>query len=47
MKITKLELFKIPPRWLFLKVTTDEGLVGWGEPVVEGRGDQNTLANHE
>jgi galactonate dehydratase len=39
MKITKLELFKIPPRWLFLKVSTDEGVVGWGEPVVEGRAD--------
>lgn len=39
MKIEKLELFKIPPRWLFLKITTDDGLVGWGEPVVEGRAD--------
>ena len=39
MKITKLELFKVPPRWLFLKISTDEGLVGWGEPVVEGRAD--------
>jgi galactonate dehydratase len=37
MKIAKLELFTVPPRWLFLKVTTDDGLVGWGEPVVEGR----------
>jgi galactonate dehydratase len=37
MKITKLELFQIPPRWLFLKLSTDEGLAGWGEPVVEGR----------
>ena len=37
MKITKLELFQVPPRWLFLKMSTDEGLVGWGEPVVEGR----------
>ena len=37
MKITKLELFQVPPRWLFLKIETDEGLVGWGEPVVEGR----------
>ncbi|MFN8376105.1 MAG: galactonate dehydratase [Anaerolineae bacterium] len=36
MKITQIELFKVPPRWLFLKVSTDEGLVGWGEPVVEG-----------
>ncbi|MDR3220157.1 MAG: galactonate dehydratase [Dysgonamonadaceae bacterium] len=39
MKIDKLELFKIPPRWLFLKITTDDGFVGWGEPVVEGRAD--------
>lgn len=39
MKITKLELFQVPPRWLFLKMSTDEGLVGWGEPVLEGRAD--------
>ncbi|MBY0223473.1 MULTISPECIES: galactonate dehydratase [Sporosarcina] len=37
MKITNFELFQVPPRWLFLKIETDEGLVGWGEPVVEGR----------
>lgn len=39
MKIISYELFKVPPRWLFLKITTDEGLVGWGEPIVEGRAD--------
>ena len=39
MKIAKLELFKVPPRWLFLKITTDDGLSGWGEPIVEGRAD--------
>ncbi|KKI92781.1 galactonate dehydratase [Bacillus sp. SA1-12] len=37
MKITGFELFQVPPRWLFLKIETDEGLIGWGEPVVEGR----------
>jgi galactonate dehydratase len=37
MKIKSLELFKVPPRWLFLKITTDDGLVGWGEPVIEGK----------
>ena len=37
MKITSLELFAVPPRWLFLKVSTDEGISGWGEPIVEGR----------
>jgi galactonate dehydratase len=36
MKITALELFSVPPRWLFLKISTDEGIHGWGEPVVEG-----------
>ncbi len=39
MKIAKLELFKVPPRWLFLKITTDDGLFGWGEPIVEGRAE--------
>ncbi|SEJ39098.1 galactonate dehydratase [Azotobacter beijerinckii] len=37
MKITRLTTYIVPPRWLFLKVETDEGLVGWGEPIVEGR----------
>ena len=39
LKIKSMELFKVPPRWLFLKMTTEDGLVGWGEPVVEGRAD--------
>lgn len=37
MKIRSYELFQVPPRWLFLKIETDEGLVGWGEPVIEGK----------
>lgn len=37
MRITGYETFIVPPRWLFIKLTTDEGLEGWGEPVVEGR----------
>lgn len=37
MEIVDYELFEVPPRWLFLKVSTDTGLVGWGEPIVEGR----------
>jgi galactonate dehydratase len=39
MKIASLELFKVPPRWLFLKITADDGLAGWGEPIVEGRAE--------
>ncbi|MBE1875668.1 galactonate dehydratase [Myceligenerans pegani] len=37
MKITSMETFLLPPRWLFLKIETDTGVVGWGEPVLEGR----------
>ncbi|MFL5809908.1 MAG: galactonate dehydratase [Flavisolibacter sp.] len=37
MKIKSFELFRVPPRWLFLKIETDEGISGWGEPVIEGR----------
>jgi galactonate dehydratase len=37
MKITKVETFLVKPRWLFLKIYTDEGLVGLGEPITEGR----------
>jgi galactonate dehydratase len=47
MKITKLETFFVKPRWVFLKVSTDEGIVGWGEPVVEGRSQTVTAAVHE
>ncbi|HEY7395494.1 MAG TPA: galactonate dehydratase [Gemmatimonadaceae bacterium] len=37
MKITKLTTYLVPPRWCFLKIETDEGVHGWGEPVLEGR----------
>jgi galactonate dehydratase len=37
MKITGLTTFLVPPRWLFLKIDTDAGISGWGEPVLEGR----------
>ncbi|MRW92253.1 galactonate dehydratase [Duganella sp. FT80W] len=37
MKIIKLTTYRVPPRWMLLKIETDEGIVGWGEPVIEGR----------
>ncbi len=39
MKIVSMDTFLVPPRWLFLRVRTDEGVTGWGEPVVEGRAE--------
>ena len=47
MKITKLETFRIRPRWLLLRVETDEGIIGWGEPVVEGRAATTQACVHE
>ena len=37
MKITKLNTYLVRPRWCFLEIETDEGIVGWGEPVIEGK----------
>jgi galactonate dehydratase len=37
LQITKLETFLVKPRWLFLKIHTNAGITGLGEPVLEGR----------
>ncbi|HLK28797.1 MAG TPA: galactonate dehydratase [Puia sp.] len=37
MKIKSYELFQVVPRWLFLKIQTDQNIIGWGEPIVEGK----------
>lgn len=47
MRIKNLELFKLPPRWLFIKITTEDGIEGWGEPEVEGRADTVKAAVEE
>jgi galactonate dehydratase len=39
LTVTRLETIMVKPRWLFLKVHTDKGLVGLGEPIVEGRAE--------
>lgn len=36
MKITQIETFFVPPRWLFVRVEADNGTVGWGEASLEG-----------
>jgi galactonate dehydratase len=35
-KIGKIETFLVPPRWLFVRVESEEGAVGWGEASLEG-----------
>ncbi|WP_282244397.1 MULTISPECIES: galactonate dehydratase [Stenotrophomonas] len=37
MKITAITTYLVPPRWLFVRIETDAGIIGWGEPIVEGR----------
>jgi galactonate dehydratase len=37
LRITKLETFLVKPRWLFLKIHTNAGITGLGEPITEGR----------
>ena len=38
-KIGKIETFLVPPRWLFVRVETDDGAFGWGEASLEGWGE--------
>jgi galactonate dehydratase len=36
MKIARIETFYVAPRWLFVRVESDDGAVGWGEASLEG-----------
>ena len=36
MKIGRIETFYVPPRWLFVRVESEDGAVGWGEASLEG-----------
>ncbi|KAH8830100.1 enolase C-terminal domain-like protein [Flagelloscypha sp. PMI_526] len=34
--IKNIEAFHVRPRWLFVRVETEKGIVGWGEATLEG-----------
>ena len=36
MKINEVNVYFVRPRWGFVEIATDSGLVGWGEAVLEG-----------
>lgn len=38
-KIARLESFLVAPRWLFVRIETDDGAVGWGEASLEGHAE--------
>ena len=35
--IAEIATFRVPPRWIFVRVTTEDGLAGWGESIVPKR----------
>jgi galactonate dehydratase len=39
MKIARIETFRVPPRWLFVRVEAADGTVGWGEASLEGHAE--------
>jgi galactonate dehydratase len=39
MKIGKIETFYVQPRWLFVRIESDDGAVGWGEASLEGHAE--------
>jgi galactonate dehydratase len=39
MTISRVETFLVPPRWLFVRIETHDGVVGWGEASLEGHSD--------
>jgi len=36
MQVTEYTVYAVKPRWLFTRIETDTGLVGWGEHVAAG-----------
>lgn len=39
MNIARIETFQVPPRWLFVRIESDDGHVGWGEASLEGHAE--------
>jgi len=45
--IVDYEVFEVPPRWLFLRLETSDGIVGWGEPTLVGHGNVVAAVVHD
>ena len=39
LTIARIETFMVPPRWLFVRVESEDGAVGWGEASLEGHAE--------
>src|SRR5690606_37313972 len=45
--IARVETFLVAPRWLFVRLETSSGIVGWGEATCEGRSETVRTAVHQ
>ncbi|MGD7733116.1 galactonate dehydratase [Propionibacteriaceae bacterium G57] len=45
--ISRVETFLVSPRWLFVRIETTDGIVGWGEATCEGRSETVRTAVHQ
>lgn len=36
-KIAEIATFRVPPRWILVRIGTDDGLTGWGEAIIPKR----------
>ena len=46
MKIVDFKIYEVKPRWIFVKVITDEGINGWGE-MISGTKTETVIAGAE
>ncbi|MCA9412113.1 MAG: galactonate dehydratase [Candidatus Omnitrophica bacterium] len=47
MKIAKIDAFPVYPRSVFVRIETDSGIIGWGEPSLEGHAETQVIAVNE
>jgi galactonate dehydratase len=46
MKIKEIKIYRVKPRWIFIKISTDEGVEGWGE-MISGTKTETVVAGAE
>ncbi len=46
MKIKRIKIYRVKPRWIFIKISTDEGVDGWGE-MISGTKTETVVAGAE
>jgi galactonate dehydratase len=46
-RIAAITAHRVPPRWIFVQVRTDDGLTGWGEAIAPKRATAVTGAVHD